>query len=111
MLVLTLLALLGQDAIAAANEQDLRCVAAMAAASETVSDEVKSGMAVGIMYFLGRIEGRSPDFHVEAGLVRRFSESAWAEQIEADLERCGAQIRDKGIALTAIGNRLTEQGF
>ena len=92
---------------AAENEKDLRCIALIAQLIPSTESEAKSGLVGGLMYFLGRIDGRSPGYNLESNLNRLLADKA---DLTADRDRCAAILTDKGNELIAIGKRATDAG-
>jgi len=64
--------------------------------------EAKSGLIGGVMYFLGRIEGRTPSYDFEGNFTRVLSGKP---DFSADQQRCGDILTAKGNQLIAIGKR------
>ena len=92
---------------AADNEQDLRCIALIAQIIPQAEGEGKSGLVGGLMYFLGRIEGRVPSYKFEDNLTRLLKQTT---DFTADRDRCAGILTEKGNQLSAIGNRATARG-
>lgn len=105
MLSLFLAAALSAPAVDPATEADLRCVAVFAISAGKAPDDKKAGLAAGVMFFLGRIDARSPGIDLEANL-RRIAASETTASFQADAARCGPIIEAHGKALTEIGQRM-----
>lgn len=87
-----------------ATAADLRCLAAVAAgAVETPS---RAGLAAGAMYFVGRIDARSPGFDYAGEMVRLIRSGA---DLAADRERCAAELKARGAALVELSRGLQAQ--
>lgn len=100
-----------QDAnFAPADRADLQCMALVAVMTgmsmeEGVEGEDATrlaGLASGMMYYLGRLEGRSPDtdWLAELGLFLDKTELA---DLDAVSPRCGKELMAKSQALVAFG--------
>jgi len=92
---------------AAENEKDLRCIALIAQIIPSAEGEAKSGLVGGLMYFLGRIEGRTPGYGLETNLNRLLTSKA---DLTGDRDRCATILTEKGNELIAIGKRATDAG-
>ena len=105
-LVLTTGAAQAQE-ISAADQQDMQCfalVAAQAGVGEQ-SPEMMAGLATAMMFYLGRMEGRSPDTDWLAR-IETYLRSSEIEKLSTHSERCAAELISKGKALTDWGARL-----
>ena len=89
---------------AAANAADLRCLAAITAAGTDASS--RGLVAAGSMYFLGRIDARSPAYDYQAALLALVRSGA---DLSADRERCLAELRSRGGALVNLSQGLRAQ--
>lgn len=102
----------GQD-VAAQNRSDLRCFAVIASilgeADAGADAEARAGLSAGMLYFLGRIEGRSPDYDVDAELSRMLGSEAEMQGLEPDRARCGAILQDRGTFLVEMGRRIQDR--
>jgi hypothetical protein len=78
---------------------DLRCVAAFA--SLISNPQYKDNATIGMFYYLGRIEGRDPNFDLAKGLAQ--VRSTVQGQLASESQRCGAEVKAKNEALKAIG--------
>lgn len=100
-----------QSQIKPADQADMEClaVAAVVAGRAQAGSEEQAGAAGGVMYYLGRLEGRTPGVD-------------WLEQLRGHLltlddaglaaaaPRCGAEMVAKGKALTEWGQALAAEG-
>lgn len=92
-----------------ASQQDLNCIAvfAMAAGGDTLSQEERTGVTGALMYYLGRIEGRSAGFELRPHLVSLLSDEVFlTTRLPAEAKRCGAEMQIKGTALTELGEAM-----
>ncbi|NJC41769.1 hypothetical protein GGQ87_002027 [Brevundimonas alba] len=98
--------------LAPADRADLQCMALVAVmagvAMEEGGDESASvqmaGMSGGLMYYLGRLEGRSPDVDWLAQLTAYLAKVE-AEDFEAFAPRCSKELIEKGQALVDFGGK------
>lgn len=91
-----------------ADLQDLRCVAAIAALS-SLSDKpkVKENMMIGMLYYVGKIDGRSPGFDYQGQLAALMAQPDYAEKnLLADAQRCGDELKARGEQLQKLGGAL-----
>lgn len=112
MIALALAAALSQSDPAAANEADLRCVAVVLSiiGEHDPQGDQKAGLVGGAMFFIGRIDGRDPNYDLRAGLLRLAARPDADAVITADRVRCanlmiasGEKLVDAGEALVAAG--------
>ena len=89
---------------AAANAADLRCLAAIASGADAASRGV---VAAGSMYFLGRIDARSPGFDYQSEMLKLVRSGV---DLEANRARCLAELRSRGGALVNLSQGLRSQG-
>ncbi|MBW8305053.1 MAG: hypothetical protein K0M78_14250 [Brevundimonas sp.] len=107
-----------QDApLAPADRADLQCIALIAVMvglavergdnPESPSAEL-AGLSSGMMFYLGRLEGRSPgtDWLEELG---RYLEKAEFEELDAVAPRCSKELTERGAALVAFGDKAPAQ--
>ena len=81
------------------NDPDLRCLAAYLYVSgkleedRTATADDKSGVALLVTYYLGKLEGRNPDYDL-ARAVKALTKSAGYDEtrIMADAETCNADV-------------------
>ena len=108
---LVLAPLLASQAQAADDETtaDLRCL--VTSLSLTTSDDQTARTAglLASLYYFGRLDGRAPNLDLENRMVAEI-ERMTPEEIRAEAPRCGSTMKDRGQALTAIGNHLVERG-
>jgi hypothetical protein len=99
------------QAISPTDRADMQCfvvTAVLAGQSEEGSPE-QAGLATGMLYFLGRLEGRSPGTDWMQALADFIltpdDATLWAE-IESHEVRCLGIIENRGQALTAWGETV-----
>lgn len=98
-----------QDPVSQADRNDLECIALFALMASNPADQVSG--SVGMVYYIGRLEGRNPG----ADQVRRFY--TWAstypdEEIEAMIERaaprCGQEMQALGNTMITVGREMSQ---
>ena len=88
------------------NDGDLRCIAISSKALAQAPQEKQLSVVAGMLYFVGRINGRSPKADIEAG-VRRITPSLDNETTwQAEAKRCAAIMQDRAAYLQKMGRAL-----
>lgn len=88
------------------TSNDLKCVAVISVAASQQSDPTATMAAgMGVLYFLGRIEGRVPGFDVENGLRIEAGKLTGAK-VKSELIRCAGVLKSKGEELQAVGRSM-----
>lgn len=105
-----LLMLAPQDTAAAANDADLKCMAIFSALASQAKEADQPGLVSGIMFFYGKIAGRSPAFDVEAGMLRILKADPDGKGLEAERMRCAQEMQKRGEALSKMGERISAAG-
>lgn len=87
---------------------DLRCIAAFSMMSSLIDkQEDKDKMVVGALYYVGKLDGRSPGLDLSAQLAALFSQPDYlSKQLRADAERCGEEMKARGAELQKIGKTM-----
>ncbi|RZJ16917.1 MAG: hypothetical protein EON91_11290 [Brevundimonas sp.] len=96
--------------MSAADQQDIQCfalVAAQAGEGEQ-SPEKMASLATAMMFYLGRMEGRSPNTDWLAR-IETYLRSSEVEKLPTHAERCATEMMSKGKALIDWGARLQAQ--
>jgi hypothetical protein len=92
--------------IDARTKADIRCIAAMAAAGAASKDEQGKEIArLGVLYYMGRLDGRTPGISMETVAPAEMRAMPLAE-IQAATAGCVAQLQKRGATLDAIGAAL-----
>jgi len=86
---------------------DLRCLAIVSMTIASAASDTEAGLVASAMYFVGRIDSRSPGFDYRGELVRLIRRGT---DLEADAPRCGALLQQRGAALVELGNALKAEG-
>lgn len=87
------------DAVRDLNRQDVRCVIGMSVMGR--NEQYKSWGALGVFFFSGRIEGRSPGFGL-ADAIKREARLIPAGDYNALIQACSAQLGEKSRAFEAM---------
>jgi hypothetical protein len=97
----------GQPALT--NDADLRCLAAYlivagnSGEDSTMSAEDKAGVQSIVMYFLGRVDARHPGADLEGAIQQVVQAPSYATSLNADVERCSAEVEGRGKYLQSFG--------
>jgi hypothetical protein len=89
----------------AVTKGNLRCFIALTVLADTDDPAVKQAAAAGTLYFLGRLDGRSPNLDIETAVAAEMRGMTEAE-IRSLLKSCGDTIKGRGDYLIAIGKAL-----
>lgn len=93
--------------VTAEETADLTCMAVFALFG--AQPEVGEKAAVGIFYYLGRLEGRDPS----VDWLERFHDfalTAVRQEVMAEAQRCGQALAARGEQMVRIGERMTATG-
>lgn len=96
--------------ISAMDLADSKCIAIIALMAGKAQDETqKTGLASGLMYYIGRIDARTPGFDFSGQIIRLFNDKTFMEtQIKPEAQRCGAEMTAKGKEVQAFGDSLKQ---
>lgn len=104
-LLLPASAVAGDDATA----QDIRCfmIAAQQAASENT--ETRSTGINATLYWLGRLDGRTPGLDLEKQIMAELP-SLTGAMMQSETERCRGILGQRGQALITLGQAMIKKG-
>jgi len=94
------------------RDPDLRCLAAVSAALGIVADrkdadpETVPGLTAVFMYFLGKVDAARPGLDYAPPLARLMNSPTYANDLPADLKRCGAEAEGRGQMLQDLADKL-----
>lgn len=87
--------------------EDARCLIAIGQLTAAEDETVQQAGQLGSQYYFGRLDGRGvPDLEA---LLTEAAATMKPEELESTIQRCGAVIQERGLALQAIGERMTTQ--
>ena len=99
----------GQQSPARAIEDaDARCLGVFSILAGGTDKTNQESGKVGAVYFAGKLRGRNPAIDFETALRRILP--ALEANIASENQRCFAELRDAGAAMTAAGNALQKTG-
>lgn len=95
----------------AATTADLRCtIAAVALAGSAGGNATLQQQAtMAALYFIGKLDGRTPNLDLEAGIRAEMAKMSQSE-MGAEAQRCGQQLMGRGQALQTIGEHFKDLG-
>ena len=84
---------------------DMRCLIVAAELADNGDKEIEEAGTLMTIYFLGRLDGRSPGANLEEMLIREAGAMS-EEDRQRLLISCSAQLELRGKQVEALGNRL-----
>ncbi|PWG02887.1 hypothetical protein [Sphingosinicella humi] len=84
---------------------DARCLIAIGQLTAAEDKTVQQAGQLGAQYYFGRLDGRGVS-DLEA-LLTQAAETMKPEELDSTIQRCGAVLQERGLALQAIGERMT----
>jgi hypothetical protein len=84
---------------------DVRCFIAISSLAGNPDPKVAISALTGAQYFLGRIDGRTPSLDL-GGAVMAEAKTMTPADYPPLLRSCGLQLKKRGEAVTAIGQRM-----
>ncbi len=112
---LVVLVLTTLSAIARANAadtetiSDIKCVVVGTRLSESSDQRQKTSGQMLLIYYLGRIQGRTPKADLEA-LIRSEAKKMTPSAFSEAARRCGTELSVQGAAISKIGQSLSQLG-
>jgi len=83
----------------------VRCVVVAMALTQSADDQARAFAQPALIYFQGRIDGRSPNFDLEPAIIKAV-QTMDPGSYATEAGRCGAILMAKGQKLHAIGDDL-----
>ncbi len=102
---LAALALSATAAVADETSSDMRCLLAFATGANSSDPTVKSAAQMGVVYFLGRLDGRTPNLDLTSRAKEEIKTMTDAD-LKAQIQTCGASFSARGHALDVMGSAL-----
>jgi hypothetical protein len=93
----------------AVNIADVRCVVVGMKLAGTANSSDQSRGLLLTLYYIGRLDGRSPKLDIEHLIIEETRRMADADYASEE-RRCGAALAEKGHQITEIGKHLVESG-
>lgn len=92
-----------------ATDADVQCIVVGARISESADPRQRTSGEMLLTYFLGRIDGRSPNVDLETLIVREARRMSPADITRA-AHRCGKEFSARGPEMVRIGKALVRSG-
>lgn len=93
----------------AVNVADIRCVVVGMKLTGAPSSPDQSRGFLLTLYYIGRLDGRSPKLDIERMIIEETRKMADADYA-SEARRCGGALVEKGQQITEIGKHLVETG-
>jgi hypothetical protein len=107
LLALTLAATLAGQSAPDPNTDDVRCIAVVALTmAQAKDDQERAPLTSGLMYFMGRIDARTPGYDLEAALRRILDAVEKGDSLRDDAIRCGGILGQRGEYMIEFGRRM-----
>jgi hypothetical protein len=88
---------------------DVQCIVVGARLSESADQTQSQSGEMILTYYLGRIDGRSPNVDLQE-LIERAARSMTTSDYARAARRCGTEFSARGAAIVRIGKALEEIG-
>lgn len=88
---------------------DVQCLVVGVRLTASANQAQSQGGSMLMLYFLGRIDGRSPHVDLEK-LIERQAKDMTASDFANWSRRCGAEFSARGAQITQIGKSLQQSG-
>jgi hypothetical protein len=92
----------------AQTREDIRCFMAMARLADTDDPKIKQVGTAGTLYFLGRLDGRTPGLDIGSE-VAAGAAAVTEVEMRTLLKSCGELIEKRGAYLIAVGKALEQR--
>jgi hypothetical protein len=97
--------------LAVQDQLDLNCVAVVmitASSGQYASDpKIQEGLSANLMYYVGKLEGRDPNFQLQERLFPLLLDPKFmAEIVPDERKRCGSEMIARGRALSEMGRAM-----
>ena len=91
---------------------DLRCAAVFAYTAGSVKAEDQPGVVGGFLYFLGKIDARSPGLDLQANLSGMLTQGDFKTAVlETDGMRCAKELGERGNEINKLAKALSDKGM
>lgn len=85
---------------------DARCIVAGAKLAAAEPGQQRGAMML-VLYYIGRIDGRSPKLDLES-VLESVAAKVTGTDLQSELRRCGTELATKGREITRIGRDLSK---
>ena len=87
---------------------DVRCIVVATALAQMANPSQQSSGTMLMLYFMGRLDGRSSKLNLEDLMVKEFSKMTPSDYT-AETRRCGSSLQEKGQQISLIGKHMVER--
>lgn len=91
------------------TKADIRCFIAFSLLGEEKDPNLREASTLGTIYYLGRLDGRTPRLDLEASVAAEASGMKKSDYASL-LTSCGRFVEQRGKQLEAVGAALTRRG-
>ncbi len=92
------------------TKSDVRCLVAISSLQRSDDAAIKAAAALGMLYFMGRLDGRNPNLDYEAAMAAEAGPMK-GQNISGLLQTCGKTMQDRGKMMMEVGERLQRRGI
>lgn len=91
-----------------ATTDDLRCLVVSLTMAGMGGKDLQAAGMMASLYYLGRIDGRSPEFDLENGVIDEILAMKPAD-LKTAASRCGDALKGRGEELSTLGRHIMER--
>ena len=91
------------------TEADVRCLMISMSMIQAQSPTLQTAGMMSVMYWMGRLDGRTPDLDLETRLLADIK-AMTAEEFRATALRCGTELQARGKFMTDMGQDMKQKG-
>jgi hypothetical protein len=91
------------------TREDIHCLLAASSLTESSDPKMRQAGGAGALYYLGRLDGRTPDLDIEATVAAEAEAFQKADKGPL-LKKCGETIKRRGDYLVEAGKALEKRG-
>jgi hypothetical protein len=96
--------------VASDQAAELNClVVSLTLMNDPEPQRAQAGL-MGFLYWLGRLDGAAPEFPLEER-IRALAPTLSEEFLQAEAQRCGREMTERGTEVQTIGQSLTASGL
>src|ERR1700722_15918296 len=96
------------SAIADPVTDDLRCAMVYMQMGTSKEPAIQAAGSLGMLYFLGKLDGRTPDLDVENRVIAELP-NLKGDYFRAEAVRCGSELQKRGREVTAMGKDMMQR--
>ena len=96
-------------ALADDTESDVRCLLVSMSLIQAQSSTLQTAGMMSVMYWLGRLDGRTPELNLETRLTAEIK-AMTREEFGATALSCGTKLQARGKFMTDMGQDMKQKG-